>query len=105
MSADIPKQGVLFEPPPFSPTYPSRASLSGVTLALLLTGRSLTHPEFEAITRSWRLGAYIEELRNDHNWPVDTIEIEAPTAHRPDRIIAMYVMPQWVLQEVGAAHG
>ena len=94
----------LIDPPPFSPVYPKRASLAGEALALLLAGRTLTHPEFEGITKSWRLSEPIRALRHDYGWPVVTIEIPAPTAERPDRYIAKYLLPPWVLQEVGAAH-
>lgn len=105
LSGVVGEQLNLIDPPPFSPTYPKRSSLAGEALALLLAGRTLTHPEFETITASWRLSEPIRALRHDHGWPVVTIEIPAPTAERPDRIIAKYAMPQWVRQEVGAAHG
>jgi hypothetical protein len=98
------KQFVLFEPPPFSPTFPNPASLAGEALALLLSGRSITHPEFENLTASWRLSEPIRQLRRDHGWPVETIEILAPTEERPDRYIALYILPKWVLEEVGSIH-
>ena len=103
--ADGIKQCELFDPPPFSPVYPKRASLAGEALAVLLAGDTLTHPQFESRTRSWRLSEFIRALRHDYGWPVETIEIPAPTAERPDRYIARYVLPQWVRQEVGANHG
>lgn len=103
--ADGMNQGVLFEPPPFSPTYPRRATLAGEALALLLAGRAITHPDFEGVTQSWRLSEMIRALRHDYGWPVQTIEIPAPTAERPDRFIAKYIMPQWARQEVGCTHG
>lgn len=89
----------LIDPPPFSPVFPPPASLTAEALRLLLTGRTLTHPEFEDITGSWRLGAYICTLR-EMGWPVITIEIPAPTAECPDRYIAKYVMPQWAIDEL-----
>ena len=95
----------LLPPPPFSPTYPNRSTLAGEALAILLNGGSITHPQFEGITASWRLSEPIRQLRRDHGWPVETIEIPAPTAERPDRYIAEYVLPDWVLAEVGAHHG
>ena len=95
------EQQNLFEPPPFCPTYPKRSTLAGEALALLLAGRALTHPDFENITFSWRLSEPIRALRHDYGWPVQTIEIPAPTAERPDRFIAKYVMPQWVMREIG----
>lgn len=104
-SGAVGEQLNLIDPPPFSPTYPSRASLTGEALALLLEGRTLTHPQFEGLTRSWRLSEPIRALRHDYGWPVQTIEIAAPTPERPDRYIAKYIMPEWVLREVGVAHG
>jgi hypothetical protein len=97
-------QGELFEPPPFSPTYPNPSSLEGRALSMLLAGMEIEHPDFERATGSWRLGAYIEMLR-DKNWPVETLPIYRPIPERPDRIVAGYKMPRWVLREVGAAHG
>ena len=49
----------------------------------------LTHPDFQAITQSWRLGAYVGRLR-DLGWPIETIEILAPTDENPIRVIALY---------------
>jgi hypothetical protein len=97
-------QGELFEPPTFSPTYPKPSTLAGEALALLLAGRTLTHPEFEERTNSWRLSEPIRALRHDFGWPVETIELPAPTAERPRRVIAEYKMPEWVLRIVGGAH-
>lgn len=99
------QQMFLLPPPPFSPTYPNRSTLAGEALAMLLNGQSITHPDFEGKTASWRLSEPIRQLRRDHGWPVETIEIAAPTADRPDRYIAEYTLPQWVLEEVGATHG
>lgn len=99
------RQGELFEPPLFSPTFPKRTTLKGKALAILLTGRTLTHPEFQAITRSWRLSEPIRALRHDYGWPVVTVEIPAPTDERPDRCIGKYHLPPWVLEQVGGAHG
>ncbi len=94
-------QGELFERPVFSPTYPKRSTLAATALAHLLAGRRLTHPQFESMTNSWRLSEPIRALRHDYGWPVQTIDIPAPTADRPDRVIAEYVLPSWVVQTVG----
>ena len=71
---------------------------------MLLTTLEIEHPDFERATGSWRLGAYIEMLR-DKGWPIETLDVFRPLPTRPDRIIARYRMPRWVLQEVGAVHG
>lgn len=97
-------QGELFEPPPFSPTYPNPSSLEGRALSMLLAALEIEHSDFERETGSWRLGAYIETLR-DKGWPIETQNIARPMPERSDRIIARYRMPGWVLQKVGATHG
>jgi hypothetical protein len=94
-------QGELFEPMPFSPTYPNHSSLEGKALAMLLAGLEIEHPDFERVTGSWRLGAYIEKLRSK-DWPIITLDVTSPAPDRPDRVIARYKMPGWVLQELGA---
>lgn len=97
-------QGELFEPPQFSPTYPKSSTLNGKALALLLEGRAITHPDFQNITKSWRLSERVRALRHDYGWPVQTIEIPAPTAECPTRKIARYALPGWVIQQVEAHH-
>lgn len=99
------EQLTFLDPPPFCPTFPKASTLTGEALALLLSGRAITHPEFEDLTRSWRLSEPIRALRHDHGWPVTTIEIPAPTKERPNRVIAKYVLPRWVLEQVGGMHG
>lgn len=76
-------------PPPFSPIWPKRGTLTDKALTLFMAGRMLTHPDFQAITQSWRLGAYVGKLR-EMGWPITTIEILAPTDENPNRIIALY---------------
>lgn len=95
----------LIDPPPFSPTFPKPSTLAGEALKLLLSGRQITHPDFQSITKSWRLSEPIRALRHDYGWPVETIEIPAPTSDRPERIIARYTLPEWVLHELGASNG
>ncbi len=99
-------QQLSFLPQPeFSPTWPPKSTLADVALSHLLRGGKLTHPQFETMTGSWRLSEPIRALRHDFGWPVDTIEIPAPTTEHPDRIIGEYVMPDWVIREIGGAHG
>ena len=71
-------QGELFDSPPFSPIFPSPTSLAGEALRLFLTGRTLTRPEFQSITGSWRLSSFVCTLRK-LGWPVETIDIASPT--------------------------
>jgi hypothetical protein len=79
----------LLPEPPFSPTWPEHATLAARCLEVLMRGSSLTHPQFEAMSFSWRLAAIVCTLR-DLGWPVLSEEISAPTPKCPDRIIARY---------------
>jgi hypothetical protein len=93
----------LIDPPPFSPKWPNRSTLSHVALTAMLRGEMWTHPEFQTVTRSWRLAEPIRALRHDFGWPVETQRIAAPCAERPDRTIARYVLPAWVIAATKAA--
>ena len=93
-------------PPPFSPIWPTKGTLADRALGLFMDGLSFDHPEFEARTQSWRLGAVVFQLRT-LGWPVETVEIPSPTAENPHRFIARYhLAPHHVAQalaQLGAA--
>ncbi len=95
------EQGALFEPPPFSPVWPSPASLPARALDMLLTGKRITHPDFQAATRSWRLAACIDVLRK-LGWPVLTFDENGQPITGRSRAIAAYALPPYALQAVGA---
>lgn len=84
-----PEQLTLFALPPMCPTWPQRGTLADKALALLLDGRSLDHPMFEAEAGSWRLAAVVFELRA-LGWPVQATDRPAPTPDCPSRCIAIY---------------
>lgn len=68
---------------------------------MLLGGREITHPDFQNVTRSWRLGAYVKVLR-ELGWPIETHEIPAPTPDCATRFIAKYALPRRVIDELGS---
>lgn len=84
---------LAFDYPAIIPKWPNIGTLDAAALRLFLAGETLTHPEFESITQSWRLAAVVRSLRLA-GWPVVTDEISAPTADRPDRVIARYRLEQ-----------
>ncbi len=85
-----PGEQLSFLPPaPFAPTLPTKGTLSHHALRLFAEGRMLEHPDFEALTGSWRLGAVVFTLRA-LGWPVETLDIPAPTDECPQRTIARY---------------
>ena len=79
-------------PSPFCPTWPTKNTLADRALGMLMDGRMIDHPDFENSTQSWRLGAVVFTLRT-LGWPIETIDIPAPTEQTPDRIIALYHLP------------
>lgn len=83
-------------PPPFAPTWPQPGTLAAAALEAFLRGEGLTHPQFEAFTFSWRLSAVVGVLK-DLGWPIESIDVAAPTYEHPHRTIARYHLPQkWI---------
>lgn len=76
-------------PPPFCPTWPTRGTLADRLLGALMNGQTLDHLDFIQEVGSWRLAAYVSDLK-ELGWPVETIEIPSPTEQSPDRVIALY---------------
>ncbi len=86
------EQLTFIDPPPFCPSWPKRNSLADRALKLFLDGRMFDHPDFLAGCGSWRLAAVVFQLRT-LGWPIETIEIPAPTEEHPGRTIALYKLP------------
>lgn len=95
---NLPAAGALGEqlsfidPPPFCPSWPKRNTLADRALKMLLDGRLFDHPDFLDGCGSWRLAAVVFRLRT-LGWPVETIEIPAPSEVHPGRTIALYKLP------------
>ena len=60
-------------------TYPRTGSLASRALARLLRDKHLSHRNFDAVSRSYRLSGYIHYLRKKHNWPVESQPLSADT--------------------------
>jgi len=69
-----------------APTFPRTDTLIARALMRLAIGKKVTHIEFQDETASYRLSGYIEQLRNKHNWPIETKEESAPTNDKTGRI-------------------
>ena len=91
-------------PPPFCPAWPTKNTLADRALGMLMDGRMIDHPDFEGSTQSWRLGAVVFTLRA-LGWPVETIDIPAPTEQCPDRVIALYHLPPTYTAQALAVNG
>ena len=82
----------FIDPPPFCPAWPKRNSLADRALKMFLDGRVFDHPDFLEGCGSWRLAAVVFQLRA-LGWPIDTLEIPAPSEEHPGRTIALYKLP------------
>lgn len=85
----------LLEPPPFAPRWPNPNSMASTALRMMLDGQEVDHDGFMLKVHSHRLAAYVFDLRT-LGWPVETMQIPAPTNECPGRTIARYRLPVWV---------
>jgi hypothetical protein len=84
----------LIDAPKLSPSWPP-VGLAAHCLDLLLSGAAINHPDFERETKSWRLAAYVNDLRR-MGWPIES-ETEAAGEHRN---IARYRLSPEALAEL-----
>lgn len=90
------KQLTFLDQPAFSPTPPKPSTHAARAFQMMWPpGAAITHLDFQKVTRSWRLAAYVKVLR-DLGWPIETVEIRAPTKECAWRAVARYSMPEWV---------
>ncbi len=68
------------------PTFPRINTLTARALMRLLLGEQFTHRDFQNETASYRLSSNIEQLRNRHNWPIETTDETAPTKDKVGRV-------------------
>ena len=69
-----------------TPTLPRTDTLTARALMRLVIGQQFTHRDFQNATASYRLSSNIEQLRNRHNWPIETKDETAPTSDKVGRI-------------------
>jgi hypothetical protein len=86
------EQLTLLDPPVFFPTWPKRGALAYRALAMFMDGQMIVTPDFQDFTARWRLAAVVCDLR-DLGWPIESIDIPAPTEERQNRFIALYRLP------------
>jgi hypothetical protein len=88
------QQLTLIDAPKLSPSWPP-VGLAAHCLDLLLSGAAIAHPDFERETKSWRLAAYINDLRR-MGWPIES-DTETAGEHRN---IARYRLSPEALAEL-----
>ena len=93
------EQMSLLPEPDFKPTRPTPNTLPARCLTFMLSGQHLTHPQFEERTESWRLSAVVLDLR-EMGWPVQSVDIPAPTLACPTRTISRYFLKPETIKAV-----
>ncbi len=93
-------QGSFFPEPDFNPIFPKRNTLASRALHMMLSGKKISHPDFEDLTSSWRLAAHIFNL-NKLGWNVQTIEVNHHAAKKPkNRRICRYFLLLSVIEKL-----
>lgn len=92
------KQISFLPEPMYQPKYPPEASLTAKALRLMLGGAKVAHPDFEALTGSWRLAGYIHSLKK-LGWPVKTEHVSIPGGdeNMRGRSMVVYYLPDDLL--------
>jgi hypothetical protein len=88
----------------FSPIWPSHTTIAGRVLAEFLRGEWLDHEDVITGCRSWRLAAYVKELKNK-GWPVQSFEKPQPWPTCHSRAIAVYGLPPAIIEQVQSLRG
>lgn len=88
----------LLPEPVAAPTLPG-PGLVKVAWRMFMSGRSLTTPDFQEETGSWRLAAYVNDLKV-LGWPIQSAEVLRPIPENPHRHIALY----WLADDVRRTH-
>ena len=88
----------------FSPIWPSHTTIAGRVLAEFLRGEWLDHEDVITGCRSWRLAAYVKELK-DKGWPVQSFEKPQPWPTCHSRAIAVYGLPPAIIEQVQSLRG
>lgn len=96
---DFNGQAQLFELPLPPLSWPTPGTLGSICHEILLTGKPLMPPRFQAATQSWRLAAYIDRLPKRHRWPIERRDLANCCPTRRSRDIREY---QIRLAEVAA---
>jgi hypothetical protein len=92
-TSGVPKQMSLLPEPDFNPSWPSKHSLTGQALALLLAGKTLTVIEFNEMCDSMRLPAYVEKLIKKFGWPIKSWDVQHVGRLGTQKTLSRFYLP------------
>jgi len=78
--------------------------VAGRVLAELLRGEFLDHEDLIAGCSSWRMAAYVFELKS-MGWPIAKFDKAAPSAGCPGRVIALYGLSPEIISQAQSLRG
>jgi len=99
------REQLSFLPKPvFSPKWPSHETVAERVLNRLLHRAWLDHQDLIEGTSSWRLAAYVKNLKN-MGWPIELFPRSEPFPNCPERSIAIYAIPPGVIAQAQEIRG
>ena len=100
----LPEQLSFLPPPPFNPTWPTPNTRDALALQLFLDGQRLDAEDFHAVSGSWRLADSVFQLKA-RGWPIESVDVPAPTEACPHRTISIYFLPARFIAEAAILKG
>ena len=94
----LPEQLSFLPPPPFNPTWPTPNTRDALALELFLDSQRIDAEDFYAISGSMRLADSVFQLKGK-GWPIESLDILAPTEACPHRTISIYFLPARFIAE------
>lgn len=104
LAGDNGSEQISFLPEPdYNPKLPPKNTLAYRALILMLQGKSISHPDFEDKTDSWRLAAHIHIL-NKLGWRVKTVQATHNARKKSvTRHICRYFLSPMFIQKINDA--
>ena len=100
----LPEQLSFLPPPPFNPTWPTPNTRDALALELFLDGQRLDAEDFHAVSGSWRLADSVFQLKA-RGWPIESVDVPAPTEACLHRMVAIYFLPARFIAEALSLKG
>lgn len=100
----LPEQLSFLPPPPFNPSWPTPNTRDALALELFLDSQRLDAEDFHAVSGSWRLADSVFQLKA-RGWPIESLDVPAPTEACPHRAISIYFLPARFIAEAMSLKG
>lgn len=100
----LPEQLSFLPPPPFNPQWPTPNTRDAQALELFRDGQRIDTEDFHAVSGSWRLADSVYVLKAK-GWPIESVDIPAPTEACPHRTISTYFLPARFIAEAAILKG